>query len=774
MLISIVVIPFSGFAQHGFALRGKIADPSGKTINFATIGLLKAADSSLIDLVDTKDGTFSFVNVEKGECLLTVSSKGFDKQIIKVEMNVDKDLVIILVVSAKDLLEVKIRSPKQVLFNHNGNIKVNVENSVLAMVSNPIDLMAKLPAVQVSADRESLSIVGRGVPLIYLGQQQISMNDLNSMSVSDIKSIEIINNPSAKYEAEGRSVILITRNSNQQDCFKADLTETASFKRYYHNRAGINLNYKKNKLELRGNVQYNHLNLWESNSNDFTIHDRSVNSAYRVYSEGPRSQVIVGGGLYYQFNESDYLSIYTSKRFQDEHFKISTNSFNKQPATAINSAVEDKVVTTSLNDDKKPFYNANLNYNKKFKEINGQLFLGAQYAKFATGLTSNISNDYNGTGSVLSQDRIQDFNVDVWSGRADFEKQMLGDGKWEIGAAVSAAHSSSVFNGMSYNPIAASASAFQYKEHIYGAYTQLSGKLNRITYTGGLRMENTRVAGEGDATMGMNLNYTNFFPRASLDIPFAEHQSLNLGYAKSISRPDYSTSSQITTYINPFFEWSRNINIMPEIKDEWSATAQINDKSLALSYYSTKNPVYGEVTYNDESGILRMAPRNYERERGLSMTLTVPLNYKIWSSTNVVSGIWGKVQDPAATINKSAPYIYAYTNHQLQLPGGYIFTVNGWALTKRNEGVFAHNAAYALDFGLTKTYFKQLTCSMAYNSLLSTRESTENFSVNGVASKGIYYSDVREFSIALRFSFGRIKDSNYKNKEVSEDPNRIR
>ena len=287
-------------------------------------------------------------------------------------------------------------------------------------------------------------------------------------------------------------------------------------------------------------------------------------------------------------------------------------------------------------------------------------------------------------------------------------------------------------------------------------------------------MENTLVAGEGDATMGMNLKYTNFFPRASLDIPLAEHQSLNLGYAKSISRPNYSTASQITTYINPFFEWSRNINIKPEIKDEWSATAQINDKSLALSYYSTKNPVYGEVTYNEESGILRMAPRNYERERGLSMTLTVPLNYKIWSSTNIISGIWGKVQDPAATINKSVPYIYAYTNHQLQLPMGYIFTVNGWALTKRNEGVFAHNAAYALDFGLTKTYFKQLTCSATYNSLLSTRESTENFSVNGVASKGIYYSDVREFSISLRFSFGRIKDSNYKNKEVSEDPNRIR
>ena len=774
MLISMFITPFSVYGQAGFLLSGKIVDPHGKVLNIATLELFTAADSTLVQQIVTKDGMFSFAYVRKGVYLLTVFSEGFDKQSIKLDIDVDKDLLVVLVAGTNDLKEVKISSPKQLFFNHNGNIKVNVENSILSMVANPIDLMAKLPAVQVSADRESLNIIGRGAPLIYLGQQQISMNDLNSLSVSDIKSIEIINNPSAKYEAEGRSVILITRNSNQQDSFKADIMETASFKRYYHNRAGLNLNYKKKKLEIRSNVQYNHLNLWESNSNDFTIKDRDVNSAYRVYSQGPRSQVIVGAGLYYQINESDYLSIYTSKRFQDEHFKISTNSFNKQPAMADNPAIEDKVVTTSLNDDNKPFYNANLNYNKKFKEIKGQLFLGAQYAKFATGLTSSIFNDYNGTGAVLSQERLQHFNVDVWSGRADFEKPVLEDGKWEIGGAVSTAHSSSLFNRVGYNPASASASVFQYKEHIYAAYTQLSGKLSTVTYHAGLRMENTQVTSAGDATTAMNLNYTNFFPKASLDIPLAEHKSLNLGYAKSISRPNYSTASQITTYINPFFEWSRNINIKPEIKDEWSATAQINDKSLALSYYVTKNPVYSDVTFNEGTGILRMAPRNYEREKGISMTLTAPLNYKIWSSTNVVSGVWGKVQDPAATINKSAPYIYAYTSQQLQLPMGYIFTVNGWALSKRNEGVFEHNAVYAVDFGVAKTYFKQLSCTLSYNSLLSTRESTENFSVNGVASKGIYYSDVREFAISMRFSFGKIKDASYKNKEVSEDPDRIR
>lgn len=102
----------------------------------------------------------------------------------------------------------------------NGNTKVDVANSILKAIPNTLDLFSKIPNVQISADKNSISVIGKGNPLLYVDNQRIEMNDLLALSVEDIKSIEIINNPSAKYEAEGRAMILITRKLSKKKVFK--------------------------------------------------------------------------------------------------------------------------------------------------------------------------------------------------------------------------------------------------------------------------------------------------------------------------------------------------------------------------------------------------------------------------------------------------------------------------------------------------------------------------------------------------------------------------
>lgn len=117
------------------------------------------------------------------------------------------------------LNEVVVSQNKKTFTNTNGNIKVDVSNSIYNSVSNIVDLLAKLPTVQVSPDKESISVVGRGNPLIYIDNQKVGMNDLNALAFADIKTIEIIQNPSSKYEAEGCSVILITSKFSKKDSF---------------------------------------------------------------------------------------------------------------------------------------------------------------------------------------------------------------------------------------------------------------------------------------------------------------------------------------------------------------------------------------------------------------------------------------------------------------------------------------------------------------------------------------------------------------------------
>lgn len=98
-----------------------------------------------------------------------------------------------------------------------------------------------------SLDKENITVAGKGSPLIYIDNQKAGMNDLNALASADIKTIEIIQNPSAKYEVEGRAVILITRKFSKKDSFRTDISETAFFKKQFNNYFGFNSSFKKKK-----------------------------------------------------------------------------------------------------------------------------------------------------------------------------------------------------------------------------------------------------------------------------------------------------------------------------------------------------------------------------------------------------------------------------------------------------------------------------------------------------------------------------------------------
>ncbi|RZJ49899.1 MAG: TonB-dependent receptor, partial [Flavobacterium sp.] len=326
---------------------------------------------------------------------------------------------------SNELKEVVINQNKKTFTNSNGNIKVDVANSIYNTVPNPVDLLSKLPLVQISPDRESISIVGKGNPLIYIDNQKVGMNDLNALSVSDIKTIEIIQNPSSKYEAEGRAVILITRKISKKDSFKTEISETASFKKHYNNYLGFNSSFKKNKLEWKANFNYNKLNPWENHSIAYQIPQASIVSDYDVTANTKRNKYIFGGGLFYKTNDEDYFSVNVNGKLQKDTFGINTFTFNK------NQNDENHVFTISDNSSDKNFINSFVNYSKKLKAINTQLFVGFQGSNYNQHLWSLVENNFNETEFELSQNRDQKFNVDVFSGRIDLEKKFENEMKWE-------------------------------------------------------------------------------------------------------------------------------------------------------------------------------------------------------------------------------------------------------------------------------------------------------------------------------------------------------
>jgi hypothetical protein len=667
------------------------------------------------------------------------------------------------------LEEVVISAKPKTFSNQNGNIKIDVANSVYNSVPNTLDLLSKLPTIIVSSDKENISIVGKGTPLIYIDNQRVGMNDLNALSVDDIKNIEIIQNPSAKYEAEGRAVILITRKFSKKDSFKTDISEVASFKKRYNNYLGFNSSFKKNKLEWKANFNYNQLQPWENHSIDYEIANANIVSDYDVEAYTKRKQYIFGGGLFYKINEDDYFSFNINSKLQKDTFDINTSTYNKK------DNIENNVVTFSDNDSNKDFVNAFLNYSKKIKAIDTQVFTGLQYSNFDQGLWSEVENNFNDTEFGLTQIRDQKFKVGVFLGRIDIEKKFKNEMKFEVGGLYSSADSKSDFDIFYSETNKNVLSHYDFKEQNLAGYSQLSGKIKKVDFSVGIRVENTNVNGKfkTDLLPLIDKNYTNFFPKAQLTFPIDSTKSISVNYAKSISRPNYSSLSQGTTYINPYFLYGRNINLDPTIINEISSTFQYHDKSVKLSYYQNTNPVYNSFIYDEEQNIMTFKDINFDKETGFNLDFTLPFTYRFWTTTNSLVFILEKIEDKSAMFLASKPYLYYYSNNEFKLHKGFTLTVSGWGLTKQNKGIFERNERFIVDMALSKTFFKNWNCTLTCNNVFNSNIEEEQFTINNVSSKARYQVDWHEISIAIKYSFGKIKDSQFKEKNV-DDSNRIR
>jgi hypothetical protein len=672
---------------------------------------------------------------------------------------------------SNNLNEVIVTKEKKMFSNKNGNIKVDVANSILNSTPNTIDLLSKLPNITISADKENITIIGKGSPLIYIDNQKVGMNDLNALTVDDIKTIEIINNPSSKYEAEGRAVILITRKFSKKEGSQTTLSEVASFKKEYNNYLGINSSFKRNKLEWKANFNYNKLNPWESHSIGYQIPDADIISNYNVATANTkRKQFIFGGGLFYKINEDDYFSISINSKLQSEPFDINTTTYNKK------GDVENNVVTHSDNKSVKNFINSFVNYSKKIKSIDTQLFTGFQYSNFDQDLRSLAENNFNDTQFEWAQNSAQKFNIDVFSGRIDLEKKFKNEMKLEYGGLYLSADAKTDFKILNYDTNDTISSNYNFKEKNSAGYTQLSGNIKKIGYSVGFRVENTNIVGEfkNDDAPLIDKNYTDFFPKVQLDIPIDSTKSITVNYSKSISRPNYSSTSQGATYINPYFLYSRNINLDPTINNQISSSYQYHDKSVKLSYYQNTDPVYSSFIFDSQNNILTFKETNFEKESGFNLEFTLPFTYKNWTSTNSLSLTLNKIEDDSALFIASKPYLYYYSSNEFKLPEGYTIVATAWGLTKQKEGVFERKAMFIMDLGVSKTFFTNWNCTLSYNDVFRKTIYEERFTINNISSKARYLVDSHEFSIAIKYSFGKIKSTEFKEKSIDDNSNRIR
>ena len=766
--ILLIIICNTLSAQDSYNLKGFVTSQH-QLVNIGDVLLLSENEEKLIEYIEIEKGSFNFTDLKKGTYVLKVSCLGFKEFKKAITLDKDIDLNIELTESTTELDEVEITASKRPIENSNGNITINVANTIFSTESNPIDLLSKLPKIQISNDRESINIIGKGTALIYLENQKISLQEFENLTINDIQSIEIISNPSSKYEAEGRSVILVHSKFTNKNGIKGTVSETASFRNNYNNYFGGNISFKQDKFELKFNAAFNDLHPWESNGSNYTIVNKNIESNYLVeVDDTKRPQFIFGGGFYYQINNDDYFSLSSTLRSQKDEFLIKTNTTNKE------NNIEDSIFTLSDNDDFRLYSSTNLNYNKSLQKM-GNLFIGGQYSFYNKELGSDIANNLNDTGLISDQKRLQDFKVNVFSFKVDFEKEFVNKLKLEIGTAMAITDAKTDADLSTIDLISNTLSNYSYKENNYAGYTQLSGKTGKFSFTTGVRAEFTESKGgfvDRD-TLLIDRNIVKFFPKAMVNFEIDSSQTLTLNYAKSIIRPNFTNISSVSTYINPYLEFNRNIELNPTIINEISLRFDFKKYAISASYFLKEDPVFYNLSYDDVSEISIMSPTNFDKEVGFSLEFAVPLKYKFWNSTTVLNFATNKVSDDNAIGFKTSPYVYLYTSHQFKIDNTLSTSLTSWGYTKHKEGVYKRNGVFVVNASINKKILKNIDATISVNDIFKTIQYKESYNVNNIRANTIFYTDMSELSFSIKYAFGKLKKSVFKNKDVDDNLNRI-
>ena len=232
IIFLLFIISTINSVANNYVITGKIIDTENKLIEIGNVILLNPKDSSIIKGELFMSGQFRISSISDDEILLKITSVGYQDNLQLFKRTNTDTLVDIGIITLKinnNLKQVEVIS-KLPLFERDGEkVKVNVENSVLSSAGTVLDVLKKSPTVMID-NSDNVSIFGKGNAVIYIDGQQIASNDiLKTISSTEIKEIEIIANPSAKYDAAGKAVINISTKKNNLEGYNGNIIQNTLY-----------------------------------------------------------------------------------------------------------------------------------------------------------------------------------------------------------------------------------------------------------------------------------------------------------------------------------------------------------------------------------------------------------------------------------------------------------------------------------------------------------------------------------------------------------------
>lgn len=775
LLIASLSFPCMAAKADYRIVRGSVIDKSdGTPASFATVAAIR--DEEFVATAADTEGKFS-LKLSAGQYKLKVSLIGYKDYNGTLSVSgSDSELpVIALEPEAETLASARITDKVPLMEMKADKLVMNVSHSAFAQSSNGLDLLKKSPGVTVDKDG-NVKLNGNPVSVWIDGRPSHLSGDaltnlLKGTAGTSIDKIELIANPSAKYDAEGQGGIINikTKRSTLQGL---NGTVTLDGEAMYHGdlkswalgeNVSANLNYRSAKNSTT-------LLLGQGYDRSFTsiATDTEMDTAAGTLKSWSNSLL--------KSNDSSMQLQLSSDFFLDDKntvgFIVSAPSWwsrmGSSPSDNISITELDGVELSRSASDlstyaKGPRYSGNLNWTRVFDPAKAsEMTVNLDYLRNGS-YTDNkqFNHDYAGGGDVLTtRDVITDSNVDLLSAKLDwqgliFSKFMLeAGGKW---AWSNTAYS----NKLAETALPEDNTAFTYSEHIGAAYATISGALGqKLSGKLGLRAEYTIANGdwESDGTTYSN-SYLDIFPNLNLAYMASENAMLAFTYSRRINRPRYSQLNPSKIWLDANNTISGNRDLQPEYSDNLTLTGAFHQVfSLSLGLMNRTNLINQIPTFDSE-GHEHIVWGNVGRQLGGYLSASIgelPVsNWLTWTLN--VTGMAVQQLGVPSIPEDWAIAAQGYTSFAFNLPKDWKIEVDAFGMTKMNWGYFEIQPYFGSSLAVKKSLLdNKLTLSLKMNDIFDSFSTSLRVLGSDATSSTINQKNyMRRVGIGLSWNFGQ-------------------
>ncbi|HEX8517871.1 MAG TPA: TonB dependent receptor [Bacteroidia bacterium] len=794
-IVAFLLQSYLCLALEGITLKGHIVDPDNNAQPFATVLLKSSADSSLYKGEISNDkGQFLFEDVKAGDYYLQIQVIGYEKNIVNsIHLSPDNPIVdlgtIKLKAGAKELATVNVQAEKPFIEQQVDKTVVNIENSIIQNGSSVMEVMEKLPGIMVDQN-DKISLRGKqgviimidGRPTGMSGQDLATM--LKGIPSSNIQKIEIITNPSAKYDAAGNAgIINIIMKKNKREGFNGSVSTGYGQGRYSKYNGSLSLNYKNKNYNFFLNYSYakrlgfNNLTIdrrFYNNDSLKTIFKTENYILYPTESHSPRV------GIDFYLSSKTTLSLLGSGGASQFRPQGSDN-------TKILNGNEQLIYSYDFESNSKDnWYNyaGNAELKHQFDSTGQEITVDLDYARYwNTTDQSFLTTYHHADGSFMGRDDLlnnQKSELSLFSLKADYSKPLKKEYSFDAGLKSSYVSSDNdiLFYSLLNNEEtfdSARSSHFLYSENINAAYVNLKKNYKKISYQLGFRSEQTIARGKQLMnSKTFNRSYIQVFPTAYIDYKPSEKHNINLSLGRRIDRPAYEQMNPYRSLINATTFSEGNPYLLPQLTYNTELSYSYNNVFFANFTFSlTEDNITDVLIQDSETQTTSQTVVNLNRLNFYSINLTYSKKLTKWWSTNTsVLTYYGVYSGTIKNnyISQGTPSIYLNSSNSFFIIEGLSAELGFRYSHKALNGITTELTTYNLSAGIQKTVLKKKgTITVNMTDILWTAYPRGITEFDNVREEWTAKRDTRVLNISFAYKFGKGKSARMRRNTGADD-----